>query len=29
MIIFVIAEGEELEPLLMSDLGGFEEYFLW
>jgi hypothetical protein len=29
MIVFLIAEGEELEPLLMGDLGGLEEDFLW
>ena len=29
MIIFLIAEGEELESLLMGDLGGIEEDFWW
>lgn len=29
MIVFLIAEGEELESLLMGDLGGLEEDFLW
>jgi hypothetical protein len=29
IIVFLIAEGEELESLLMGDLGGLEEDFLW